>query len=139
MVRLALLAERRVEARAAAALKGAMRVLICGGREWTDGAAIQRELAKLAGAALVVEGGARGADRLARHAADALGIPTRTFFADWLRYGRAAGPLRNQQMLDEGRPDLVLAFHADLARSKGTADMVRRARKAGVLVQVFER
>jgi hypothetical protein len=46
---------------------------------------------------------------------------------DWKRHGPAAGPMRNQRMLDWG-PDLVVAF----AGGKGTADMVRRARAAGV-------
>jgi len=54
--------------------------------------------------------------------------------ADWDRHGRSAGPIRNQQMLDNNRPvDLVVAFvDKPLAESRGTADMVRRARKAGV-------
>jgi hypothetical protein len=115
-----------------------VRVLICGSREWTDGAAIRRELERLNGVVWVIEGGARGADALGEAAALALGIAVRHFPADWQRYGRAAGPIRNQRMLDEGKPDLVLAFHADLARSKGTADMVRRATKAGIQVRVFE-
>ena len=44
------------------------------------------------------------------------------------RNGRKAGPIRNQQMLDEGRPSLVVAFPG----GRGMADMVRRARNAGV-------
>ncbi len=54
------------------------------------------------------------------------------FRAKWGEYGKAAGAIRNQQMLDEGKPDLVLAFSHDLANSKGTKDMVNRARKNGV-------
>jgi hypothetical protein len=50
--------------------------------------------------------------------------------ADWAKHGRAASPIRNQQMLDEGRPNLVVAFPG----GRGTADMVRRARSAGVEV-----
>jgi hypothetical protein len=49
--------------------------------------------------------------------------------ADWEKLGRSAGPIRNQAMLDEGRPDLVVAFPGH----HGTADMVRRARAAGVM------
>ena len=56
------------------------------------------------------------------------------FPADWDKYHKAAGHIRNQQMLTEGKPTLVLAFHHDLARSKGTKDMVRRALKAGLAV-----
>ena len=49
------------------------------------------------------------------------------FPAEWDKYGKAAGVLRNQQMLDEGYPDLVVYFHKDLENSKGTKDMVTRA------------
>ena len=47
---------------------------------------------------------------------------------DWKKYGKKAGPLRNQQMLEEGKPDLVVAFPG----GNGTADMVRRAKKANI-------
>jgi hypothetical protein len=50
--------------------------------------------------------------------------------ADWNTHGRAAGPIRNQRMLDEVKPELVVAFPG----GRGTADMVRRAREAGVNV-----
>lgn len=52
------------------------------------------------------------------------------FPPDWDKYGNAAGPIRNQQMLDEGKPDLVVAFPG----GRGTADMVNKARKAGIEV-----
>lgn len=58
----------------------------------------------------------------------------RTFRANSRKHGRAAGPIRNQQMLDEGKPHLVVAFPG----GTGTADMVRRAQAAGVLVLVGE-
>jgi hypothetical protein len=66
-----------------------------------------------------------------------MGLPVESFPADWEQYGRAAGPIRNQQML-EAKPDRVFAFHEDLEHSKGTGDMVRRARKAGVPVEVIK-
>ena len=49
---------------------------------------------------------------------------------------RGAGPIRNQAMLTLGKPEAVIAFHRDLAHSKGTRDMVTRARKAGIPVWV---
>lgn len=55
------------------------------------------------------------------------------FPADWSRHGKAAGPIRNQQMLDEGKPDIVVAItDKPLEESRGTADMVRRAQAAGI-------
>lgn len=113
-----------------------MRVLVCGSRAWEDGALILETLRRLEGVTVVIEGEAPGADTLARLAAEQLGIPVLPFPADWDRYGRGAGPLRNQQMLDEGRPDLVLAFTEDLNSSRGTADMVAHARLAGVRVRL---
>lgn len=59
------------------------------------------------------------------------------FPAKWKEFGRAAGPIRNQQMLDEGKPELVLAFHDDLENSKGTKDMVGRAMKADLPVILY--
>lgn len=60
------------------------------------------------------------------------GIPVKTFRADWGKYGKSAGPRRNKQMLDEGRPDLVVAFEG----GRGTADMVKQAKAAGVEVLI---
>ena len=54
------------------------------------------------------------------------------FPADWNKYGKAAGVLRNQQMLDEGHPDLVVYFHKDIENSKGTKDMIIRAIDANI-------
>ena len=110
-----------------------MRVLICGGRDYQDRrgvfAALDRLHAKR-GIGCVIHGGAAGADFLAGAWADERGITTATFPADWSTHGLAAGPLRNQQMIDEGKPDGVIAFPG----GAGTADMVERARRAGVTV-----
>ena len=56
------------------------------------------------------------------------------FPAQWDKYGKSAGVIRNQQMLDEGKPDTVVYFHDNIERSKGTKDMVSRAKKAGLPV-----
>lgn len=111
-----------------------MKVLVCGSRGFVDYDWIKEELAKL-DVALVIHGAARGADALASQAATELGIPQQAFPADWNRYGKSAGYVRNQQMLDEGRPDLVMAFYA--GRTPGTSMMVNIARKAGVEVREF--
>lgn len=114
-----------------------MRVLVCGSRNWADRATILRELSRFPQGTTVIEGGCRGADRLAAEIARELGFKVVEFRAEWQRYGRAAGPIRNRRMLDEGRPDLVLAFHAAIKKSRGTADMIRQARRAGVSVRVI--
>lgn len=105
------------------------RVLVCGGRCFDDRDAVRRALEALR-PTLVITGGADGADLLADEAAARAGIARVVFPANWVGEGRAAGGARNQRMLDEGRPDLVVAFPG----TSGTADMIRRARKAGVPV-----
>ena len=115
------------------------RVLVCGSREWLAPAPIVRALRGLAEDhpdLIVIHGGARGADKLAGGAALFLGLDVIEVPAKWREYGRAAGPIRNQEML-EMRPDLVLAFHERMDLGKGTRDMVNRATKAGIPVEVF--
>ena len=114
-----------------------MRVLVCGDRNWEDAQTIRRDLLGFPTGTVIIQGGCRGADRLARRVAEELGLQVEEYPADWRRYGRGAGPVRNQRMLKEGGPDLVLAFHPDLTESKGTKDMVGRARKAGIEVRVL--
>lgn len=116
------------------------RVLVCGDRNWTDSIIIMNELFKVIngpGVEVVIEGEANGADTLGRQAAERLGLTVLKFPADWRKHGRSAGPIRNQQMLKEGRPTLVLAFHPYLPGSKGTKHMVDIATKAGVKVKIF--
>lgn len=121
-----------------------MRVLVCGSRTWTDQYPILWALRALRidyrEELVVIEGGAAGADTCAREAADRLSVWRQQFPADWQRYGKAAGPIRNQQMLDDAPIDVVLAFvDKPLAESAGTADMVARAESAGVPVYVIEK
>lgn len=112
-----------------------MKVLVCGDRHWTNPIPIRTWLSKLQdwGYTAVIEGEAEGADLIASEEAERLGMTVLPFPADWARYGRAAGPVRNQQMLDE-KPDLVLAFHPNISKSKGTANMIEQADAAGVKV-----
>ena len=114
-----------------------MRVLVCGGRNYRGlepdqhvgmtlhDLHLQRPIAAL------IEGGSSGADSTARHWAKSAGVRSVTVPADWHTHGKAAGPIRNQRMIDDFKPDLVLAFPG----GRGTADMVRRARAAGVEVR----
>lgn len=106
-----------------------MRLLVCGGRYFSDEAMMDHWLSGLH-PTTICTGGARGAEELASQWAMEHGIPSVTFAADWDTPGRGAGPIRNQRMLDEWKPDVVLAFPG----GTGTADMVRRARRAKVRV-----
>jgi hypothetical protein len=123
-----------------------VRILVCGDRHWTDEEEIRIQLGVLLSegpwrrgeSVTIIEGEQRGADLLARKVAEDLGLVVEPYPADWDKYGKAAGPIRNRVMLDEGKPDLVLAFHHDLSASKGTANMVKQARAAGVPVVVYD-
>ena len=108
-----------------------MKVLVCGGRDYDDQAFVSQTLSSFV-ITTIMQGGAEGADTLAQNYALAHFIPLWTFRANWKEHGKAAGPIRNQSMLDYGKPDLVIAFPG----GRGTADMVRRAKKAGVLVHI---
>lgn len=111
-------------------------LLVCGDRNWKDYDLIVQMLHKIPRDTVVIHGGCRGADRMAGQAAKYLGMTVKVFWADWAGEGRAAGPKRNRRMLKEGKPGMVWAFHNDLARSKGTKDMVELAKAAGVTVVV---
>lgn len=119
-----------------------MRVLVCGDRDWGMRSGqidkLNMRLAQLPREKLIIiEGKARGADTLAFEWAFTYLVTCLEFPAEWQKYGRRAGVMRNQQILDEGKPELVIAFHPDIAQSKGTKDMIARAKKAGIPVELI--
>jgi GDP-D-mannose dehydratase len=117
------------------------KVLICGSRDWDSFESILEQIMllyqKYGDDFVVIEGEAKGADSIARTCAEKFDIEVEKYPANWDKYGRAAGPVRNKQMLVEGQPDLVLAFSKNLSTSKGTKNMVDQAREAGVEVRVY--
>lgn len=113
------------------------RVLVCGGRNFADEQAVFDWLSSFHKAhpiAVVIHGGAQGADSLAaewaRANAASEGIKTLCFKADWQTYRKAAGPIRNARMIAEGKPDCVIAFPGGV----GTANMIKQAEAAGIQV-----
>lgn len=110
-----------------------MRVIIAGSREITD---IRILLAAVQASGFtiteVVEGGARGVDRMAREWARANLIPYRTFDANWDLYGKKAGPIRNREMAAYG--EALIAIPSSVSR--GTQDMIRQANVKGLQVYV---
>lgn len=106
-----------------------MKVLVFGSRKWVSQGAIERELQKLPAGTVIVHGAAPGADNIAGYVASKLGFEVRSYPANWKEHGPAAGPLRNQRMLDmehtkeRGFFDLGLCFHEDPGLGKGSRDM----------------
>lgn len=116
-----------------------MRILVCGGRDIHDYWYIKSwlehyDVNDLKDKNILITGGAAGTDTLAHRFGKQFAMKQEVYKADWEKYGRRAGPIRNQQMLDEGKPDLVIAFPG----GKGTADMVRRTILAGIKVIEIE-
>lgn len=117
-----------------------MRVLVCGGRDFNNYPFLRDSLDRLlnpnnlplayeAGIE-IIHGGAKGADSWADFWAVHNYCPIQEYKANWSKYGKAAGYIRNKQMLDEGHPDLVIAFPG----GAGTANMIKLAKDAGVKV-----
>lgn len=118
----------------------AMRLLIFGDRNWNNQQVITLKLGELFAKneiECVIEGEARGADTMGRIAAEGFGIPVIKFPALWDKYGRAAGPIRNQQQLREGKPTHAIGFHNNIDVSKGSKDMYVRCLNAGIPVEIF--
>lgn len=109
-----------------------MRVLVCGGRDFNDRDFVWNTLTEwdssVGGIDVVIHGAATGADSEAMIWAQTCGRKHAPFVAEWRKHGKGAGPIRNQRMLDEGKPDMVIAFPG----GRGTADMKRRARAANL-------
>src|SRR5271167_3043200 len=126
----------------------ATKLIFCGSRDWTDDGLIVSVMSAIKeniGEFVVIEGEngekdrngrvVRGADLMSRSIAEEIvGLQVEPYPANWTKFGRAAGPIRNTQMRMEGKADGVVAFHNDLQHSKGTKNMVEQALKAGLPV-----
>ena len=114
-----------------------IRVAVTGGRDYTDRhaiyAALDQLLAEHGGVFFLISGMDRGADTLAPEWAVSRNVPVLAFPvqpADWSRLGKRAGFIRNQRMLDDGRPDVLVSFPG----GNGTHDCTERAKRAGIPV-----
>lgn len=109
-----------------------MRILVCGGRDFKDRNLVYQALIDymLEENITIIHGAASGADSLANTWAKAFNHKIESYPANWNKYGKRAGYIRNTQMLNEGKPDLVVAFPG----GKGTQMMINLAEAAGVPV-----
>lgn len=107
-----------------------MKVLVCGGRDYSDHDAFLKVMNMLPfRPSLIIEGGAKGADRMARHWAIQNGVHYATVPALWDAFGRSAGHRRNSAMLMLN-PEYCVA----LPGGNGTADMVRQCIEDNITV-----
>lgn len=119
--------------------KKPLRVIICGDRN--SGQSFRNiiftEIKKLPPYSTIIQGGCRGIDLTAKGIAIELGYKVEQYDPDWGHYQKAAGPIRNEQMLDSGA-DLVLAFHPDIKYSSGTKNMIDQAHSRGIKVIIHD-
>lgn len=116
-----------------------MKLLVCGSRTWDDIDYIEDVLVsfwKQDSKLEIIEGGARGADLIAKQWANRMNLHVTEIKPDWNRYGLSAGPRRNKQMINLN-PDFCLAFHNDIDNSKGTKDMIEKAKYKKILVSLY--
>jgi hypothetical protein len=114
-----------------------MRVIVCGSRDWHDRKTIGDRLGDLPGTSTVVHGAARGADRIAEQEAHKWGLLTEPHKPEYHLYGPKRAPLiRNEKMAMLGA-DLCIAFWDGL--SSGTKDMMEKAEKHGIPVEVIRK
>jgi len=132
-----------------------MRLLVCGSRSWKDRMLMMEVLRKIKrkqdnykGIVTLIHGAASGADEMAGEIGAQFAISScwrvKAYPANWKKYGKAAGPIRNQRMLEKemlgtGENRLVLAFHENIRSSKGTKDMILRALEHGIRVRLYPR
>lgn len=108
-----------------------LKVLVCGGREFNDANFIFAELDRLHAHfhfVTVIEGDARGVDRIAGEWARARGLTLIEFPADWVNEGRHAALIRNERMVRDAKPDLVIAFPG----GQGTSHTCWHAARSGI-------
>ncbi len=118
-----------------------------GDRFWTNTELVRKALLPFSSDDTVIHGVAKGLDTIAARTAllyrmriDLPPTPTNElggYPADWIRYRKAAGPIRNWEMIRRGQPDMVYAFHDHIEESKGTRDCIKQAMRAGLSVHLF--
>ena len=116
-----------------------IRLLVCGSRTFKDFDMMYDAIAgfiKQHGPDVIIEGGAQGADKMAHAIAVARGVPTETYRAEWSKYGKSAGYIRNKKMLYEGKPTHGMAFF-NKVKTNGTANMIDLLNDAGIPVSIF--
>lgn len=110
-----------------------VKAIVCGGRSYADKKMVFAALDyyhRIYRFSMIIHGEATGADTLAKQWAISRGVPQKGVKPKWGLYGNMAGNVRNQKMINDYDPSLVIAFPG----RSGTADMVERAEFCGIKV-----
>lgn len=114
-----------------------MKVIIAGGREFSDYELLKSSCDNILSSVTdieIVSGKSLGADKLGEYYAKEKGYKVKEFPADWIKYKKGAGPIRNKQMAEYA--DGLIAFWD--GRSKGTKNMIDLAKKHGLKVRIIK-
>lgn len=114
-----------------------MKIIVAGSREFEDYEMLKNKLDKLLinqKEIQIVSGGCRGADELGERYAKEKGYSIKVFKADWNKYGKKAGPLRNRQMAEYA--DGLVAFYKE--GSRGTKNMIEEATEKKLKIRIIK-
>lgn len=115
------------------------KYVFSGSRHWKDEETIARILAKhVPEGSVVAHGNARGVDEIVDRVANRGLYTVIRFHADWDKHKKAAGPIRNREML-EVRPEMCICIHENISGSRGTKDMLTECRRRGIPVVLYGR
>lgn len=119
------------------------KVVFSGARDWSNSAAVRRELKKLIAKhgtthLVIISGKAPGLDTIAKIQCDNANVHCAEVGALWNTRYKSAGPQRNRIMLALG-PNEVIAFHENIRKSSGTKDCVNQAKKLGIKTRVVKK
>lgn len=111
-----------------------MRLLVCGSRTWQDVQTIQDRIDRLPSHSILIEGGASGADTIAREAAIARGLHVATMKPLYSFFPRKSAPLARNDAMIRMEPSLVIAFQRN--NSRGTQYTIDKARRFDIPVEI---
>lgn len=122
-----------------------LTALVCGDRNFKNSDLIKNTLIAFVSEPhnlyKVITGGCSGADTFGENAAKELCLWSIVRNANWIKYGKPGGPIRNREMLklllEEQEEKIVLAFHDDIKSSRGTKDMIGVSLKNNIEVILF--
>ena len=117
-------------------------ILVTGARDWQDEQLVKNALDQFKNKKVIlIHGNCAGLDKIAEKVGIELGFEIESHPADWKKYGKAAGPIRNKEMiqsLNNYKNKYMFAFHDAIDLSRGTKDCVKQAEKMNIFAQIIK-